>query len=140
MAPAPVDSGDGSGDGPEGWLRPQIPPGANVLSESPIAYTLDNLLSGASRSFVLCFPSSGRRPSAGEHACRGREEGGFNVFDHVNLLSTYGVTETYSNTPAAPLLRPTAAGGAQSALPERVLWRDMVSAWALGLTGCLCGS
>lgn len=33
-------------DGPSGWLSPQIPAGANILSESPIAYTLDNLLTG----------------------------------------------------------------------------------------------
>ena len=33
--------------GPPGWFEPQIPAGATVLSESPIAYTLDNLLTGA---------------------------------------------------------------------------------------------
>lgn len=41
--------------GPEGWLNPQFPPGANVLSESPIAYTLDSLLTGASAPFGVVF-------------------------------------------------------------------------------------
>ena len=41
--PAPEDAA--AVVGPAGWHAPQIPAGATVLSESPIAYTLDNLLS-----------------------------------------------------------------------------------------------
>jgi hypothetical protein len=49
--------------GPPGWFTPVIPAGANILSESPIAYTLDNLLTGASATgrYWVCsvYESSG---------------------------------------------------------------------------------
>jgi hypothetical protein len=35
-------------EGPPGWHNPVIPDGAIVLSESPIAYIVDNFLSGLS--------------------------------------------------------------------------------------------
>ncbi len=54
--------------GPPGWFEPQIPAGAHVLSESPIAYTLDNLLTGAYGRWVAVVapPASpgARSPSA----------------------------------------------------------------------------
>ena len=53
--------------GPPGWFTPQIPAGANILSESPIAYTLDNLLTGASGGRVAdrVVERRGRWPLSG---------------------------------------------------------------------------
>lgn len=61
-------------DGPSGWLSPQIPAGANILSKSPIAYTLDNLLTGETVPLVviwLWFPSCARR-TLSTRVCRRR--------------------------------------------------------------------
>ena len=49
--PAPEDAA--AVVGPAGWHAPQIPAGATVLSESPIAYTLDNMLSDEECDHVI---------------------------------------------------------------------------------------
>ena len=53
--------------GPPGWFTPVIPAGANILSESPIAYTLDNLLTGASATGRCCVCSVYERSGACVH-------------------------------------------------------------------------
>ena len=51
-------------EGPPGWHNPVIPDGAIVLSESPIAYVVDNFLSGLSAGLLTQgVPGSHRTPS-----------------------------------------------------------------------------